>query len=120
MAHKKEKEQYKKGCETHERPWELWEYPYIRTCPETHKHPTVTLTVNGRECMLPRPEVEAPKEGTIFWVFNTNTHFPEHIWDNDNIDYEWLAAGMIHLTEARARKWADWWENIVIKAIQER
>lgn len=92
-------------------------FEYIRTCPETHSHPTITLTVNGREWVLPRPETEAPERGIDYWIVDTY-ETDRYKWQDGEVDREWLEAGIVHLTEDRAQVWADFWQNAILSTIQ--
>jgi hypothetical protein len=93
-------------------------YNYIRTCEETFKHPTINIC--GVE--LPKPETVAPEPGTVYWVFrNTATDrdgrlYYSGIWSKyvSKWEEESLKNGAIHLTEERAKAWADWWKTTVI------
>lgn len=91
-------------------------WTYIRTCPETYAHPTITIS--GVE--LPSPEIESPRCGCMVWVF-TPFH-PDGYYETTYQGYcgEEIALkrGFVHLTEDRAQAWADWWENTVIKAMK--
>jgi hypothetical protein len=91
-------------------------YTYIRTCPETHAHPTITI--GGVE--LPRPEVEAPKYDQTYYTFDCNekNRTFAHSWCDDSYDKMWLNHGIVHLTEDRAQAWASWWENTVMAAVR--
>jgi len=86
-------------------------YEYCRTCLETFQHPTIPVTVHGKTYELPKPETEAPKKGTIYWSW-----FPHVIrkclWHNTPPENIELKAGMIHLTEARAQAWVNFWREI--------
>jgi hypothetical protein len=94
-------------------------WTYIRTCPETYAHPTVTI--GGVK--LPRPEVEAPKDGTQYWFINSFNEVRFRFWgrhvDSSEKDRRYLAAGNVHLEGARAQAWADWWNEAIIKEIKE-
>jgi hypothetical protein len=87
-------------------------YYYVRTCPETYVHPTITI--GGVE--LPRPEVEEPEEGQTVWLLGIDGVIRSITWTG--LEVIWLAAGRIHLTEARAQAWASWWENTVMAAVR--
>lgn len=91
-------------------------YPYIRTCPQTHAHPNITI--GGVE--LPRPEVEAPEYNQKYFTFDCNeqNRIFSHTWWNDQYDKRWLRYGIVHLTKDRAQAWADWWKNIVMAAVK--
>lgn len=105
----------KTACRRYESPSTYWEY--IRTTPETHAHPTITLTVNGREWVLPKPETEAPKMDTPIWVFNIYT-ISETRWCGAIADSKWLKGGCVHLTEDRAQAWADFWREAILGVIK--
>ena len=96
-----------------------WEY--IRTTPETNAHPTVTLTVNGKEWVLPRPEVGAPKHGKVVWIitpFCPDGYF-ESEWAGYGSEQVALKKGYIHLTKDRAKAWADFWKNGIMAEIKK-
>ncbi len=82
-------------------------YTYIRTCEETFKHPTINI--GGVE--LPKPETVAPELGTKCWFAPACNEF---VWGGYNYHIENLQAGRVHLTEERAKAWADWWKATVI------
>jgi hypothetical protein len=95
--------------------------PFFRTCPETYQDNRPTITIGGVE--LPRPEVDAPKRGTKYWFVNQFNEVRFRYWDSHTdspeIDKRHLQALNIHLTEDRAREWANWWENSVIAVIKK-
>jgi hypothetical protein len=95
-----------------------YHFEYIRTTPETHAHPTITLTVNGREWVLPRPEVEAPERHTPYFRVRANDEVTKYYWQGGQVEIDWLDNGHVHLTKDRAQAWTDWWENTVIAAIK--
>lgn len=82
-------------------------YIYIRTCEKTFKHPTINI--GGVE--LPMPETVAPALGTLYWKSPTAicNEWNGFVFDNDS-----LISGQVHLTEERAKAWADWWKTTVI------
>jgi hypothetical protein len=102
-------------------------YIGLSTCDEIHYaiahnkkvnylvQPHPTITIGGVE--LPRPEVNAPKVGTEYYLWYPNVN--SYSWVGDSIDHEWLKMDGLHLTEDRAQAWADWWENTVIKAVNK-
>jgi hypothetical protein len=90
-------------------------YEYIRTTPETHAHPTINIGGVG----LPRPEVEAPAEGTIYWFRSIENQKRCSTWSGVSLDFNRLEAGVVHLTESRAQAWADWWRDYVMAAIKK-
>ncbi len=83
-------------------------YTYIRTCEETFKHPT-TINICGGE--LPKPETVAPALGIKCWLAPACNEF---VWGGYNYNIENLQAGRVHLTEERAKAWANWWKATVI------
>lgn len=91
-------------------------WTYCRTCPDTFQHPTIRITVNGKDFDLPKPETEAPDDGTKYWCFNLDCadRVTGHTWywDGAAIDLERLRQQRVHLTEARAQAWSDWWKEI--------
>jgi hypothetical protein len=91
--------------------WNYWEY--IRTAPETHAHPTITI--GGVK--LPRPEVDVPERGAEYWVW-TPKGILHNEWHGSRTDKEYFLFSMIHLTEDRAQAWASWWENAVMAAVR--
>ena len=93
-------------------------YEYIRTVEEilVSKHPTINI--GGVE--LPMPETVAPANETKYWVFPYPAHrelFRSFHWSGARIDA--LQAGQVHLTEERAKAWADWWKKGVLAKIDE-
>lgn len=85
---------------------------YIRTCEETFKHPTINI--GGVE--LPIPETFALEFRTKYWLSPTCT---EMCWNCAPSDIDALQAGQVHLTEERAKAWADWWNKEVLAKIKE-
>jgi hypothetical protein len=86
---------------------------------EQQEHPTINI--GGVE--LPRPEVEAPKDGTQHWFIDSFNEVRFRFWgrhvDSSEKDRRYLAAGNVHLEGARAQAWADWWNEAIIKEIKE-
>lgn len=93
-------------------------YYYIKTTPQTCVHPNITLTVNGIECKLPMPEMEAPKLGTKFFYLNTYNIVCCDYWHNNSCEQDWLRLCKIHLTLPRAQAWASWKENVIMAAVR--
>jgi hypothetical protein len=92
---------------------------YCRTCPETFQdpHPTIRITVNGKDYDLPKPETEVLKEGTKYWSIDplefdciSMDHWANH--EHDKCDKARLKNGFVHLTKDRAKVWADFWKEI--------
>lgn len=92
---------------------------FIRTCPETHAHPTITLTVNGREWVLPMPETEAPKCGQTVYIWELTEVLSGIEWRSHMADREWLLNGQVFKKHKYAQAWADWWKNTVMAAVKE-
>lgn len=87
-------------------------YTYIRTCEEKFKHPTINI--GGVE--LPMPETKEPEKGTKYWLYSDCI---DMYWSGHYHDIAFLKAGRVHLTEERAKAWADWWKKEVIAKINE-
>lgn len=93
-------------------------FVYIRTCEETFKH--TTINIGGFE--LPMPETVAPATGSVYWIFcppykaYNGSIYDNGVWPKDvsKFDKQSLKNGAIHLTEERAKAWADWWKATVI------
>ena len=95
-------------------------FVYIRTCEETFKHQTINI--GGVE--LPKPETVAPTHGTVYWMFGfgapvtaqSGSLYDMGVWPKDisKVEKEALKNGAIHITEDRAKAWADWWKTAVI------
>ncbi len=95
-------------------------YEYIRTVEEilVPEHPTINVC--GVE--LPMPEPFALAHGTKYWIFPYPAHrelFRSLHWSCSPSDIDALQAGQVHLTEERAKAWADWWKKEVIAKINE-
>ncbi len=89
-------------------------YEYIRTVEEilVPEHPTINVC--GVE--LPMPETFALEFRTKYWLSPTCT---EMCWNCAPSDIDALQAGQVHLTEERAKAWADWWKKGVLAKIDE-
>ena len=89
-------------------------YEYIRTVEEilVPEHPTINIC--GVE--LPIPETVAPALGIECWLAPACNKF---VWRGYKYNIENLQAGRVHLTEERAKAWADWWKKKVIAKINE-
>ena len=95
-------------------------YEYIRTVEEilVPEHPTINI--GGVE--LPMPETIVLARGTKYWVFPYPAHrelFHSLRWSCSISDIDALQAGQVHLTEDRAKAWADWWKKEVLAKINE-
>jgi hypothetical protein len=90
-------------------------YTYIRTCQKTYQelfHPTIKITVNGKDYELPKPERKAPHEAKQYWYRNAENQIQCTTWAITLLDIDRLNAGNIHLTEARCKAWDDFWREI--------
>jgi len=91
-------------------------WTYIRTCPETFvdQHPTIKITVNGKDYHLPKPETYALEKGTNYYAIDPmEVNCIEYeTWEGDCYDNARLINKAVHLTEARAQAWADFWKEI--------
>lgn len=87
---------------------------FAKTCPETNTHPTITLTVNGREWVLPKPETEAPAMDTVYWFISEHNELRHRLWDGCIYDGNMLQRGKVHLTESRAQAWVDFWREAIL------
>ena len=96
--------------------WDLLHSPlFIRQDVEYyvgHEPPdkrTITLTVNGREWVLPAPLKEEPKLGSVYWIVSTATPLGTvslH-WSGQTGERLALKHAAIHATAADAQAWAD-------------
>ena len=95
-------------------------YEYIRTVEETlvPEHPTINIG----SVELPMPEPFVLAHGTKYWIFPYPAHrelFRSLQWSYSRSDIDALQAGQVHLTEERAKAWADWWKKGVLAKIDE-
>lgn len=86
-------------------------YIYIRTCEEAYQHPTINI--GGVE--LPMPETAEPALGTKYWL---SPACNEMVWCGYYSNIDNLQSGRVHLTEERAKAWADWWKSMVIDKME--
>ena len=86
-------------------------YIYIRTCEEAYQHPTINI--GGVE--LPMPETAEPALGTKYWL---SPACNEMVWCGYYSNIDNLQSGRVHLTEERAKAWADWWKTAVIDKLE--
>ena len=70
---------------------------------------TITLTVNGREWVLPEPLKKAPEKGAEYWIVNNATHSGAMClyWDDHIGERLALNHNTIHATAADAQAWAE-------------
>jgi len=64
------------------------------------------ITINGVE--VPEPYLNPLRIGEWYWLANTAADRPTPMfWNSGECDWEWLAKGLIHLTEENARVHID-------------
>jgi hypothetical protein len=89
---------------------------YIRTCSETFAdpHPTIKITVNGKNYELPKPRTEAPERGAGVYIFAPEVPRGcfEIAWYNDEMNDHRLKAGVVFLKEEHTKAWADFHREI--------
>ena len=83
---------------------------FARTCPETYAHPTIRIG----DVDLPMPETEAPEFGRLCWLWRPGEQIRCLSWIGDGTDLNLLRSQAVHLIEARAKAWADWWSQTVM------
>ena len=84
---------------------------YIRTCEETYQQQVINIC----GVKLPKPETVAPALGTKYWLTPACN---ERVWYGYHYNISALKEGRVHLTEERAKAWADWWNKEVIDKIK--
>jgi hypothetical protein len=93
-----------------------WFHEYTRTCLDTFQdpHPTIRITVNGKNFDLPKPETEAPDDGALYWAIDplTENGIEKDTWRGHMDDKYRLSNMAVHFTEDRAQAWADFWKEI--------
>ena len=67
---------------------------------------TITLTVNGREWVLPEPFKSEPEKGTAYWADTSGGVF-RYVWQGDVIDKTNFRYQRVHASESDAQAWAD-------------
>jgi len=85
-------------------------FVYIRTCEETFKHPTINIC----GVCLPMPATVAPRDGEQYWLSPDPDGCGFLCWSGDEFDISAFKACRVHITEDRAKAWADWWKSMVI------
>lgn len=90
--------EYLKDCETHDRPWELWEVGFPRQRPEwvtlvhhpywddraLYRRKPKTITINGIE--VPAPLEQKPEMGVRYYGVKPDGMTFSAPWANDTID----------------------------------
>ena len=131
--------EYAKLAQEHERPWEFFEYRYNDGHPNNEvsawmsigmspldmdnvevrlKQRTITLP-DGT--VLPEPVREAPEFTNVYylpWPRSTSNDTYKmwwRSWNNDEYDEIYLSSGLIHLTEANARAWWNYFVRLAKK-----
>jgi hypothetical protein len=93
-------------------------WAFIKTCPVTYVHPTITIAGGWK---LPMPEVKTPRHGATVWIV-TPFHpdgYTESVWQGFGGEQIALKKGYVHLTDDRAQEWADWWRDTVVAAVNK-
>lgn len=94
--------------------WSLMHYPsfnnpdleyYVGHEPPPIKR-TITLTVNGREWVLPEPFRNEPEKGATYWTDAPSGVF-RYVWQGDVIDMTNFRDQRVHASESDAQAWAD-------------
>ena len=67
---------------------------------------TITLTLNGKEWVLPEPFRSEPEKGTTYWTDKPSGVF-RYVWQADVIDKTNLRDQRVHASESDAQAWAD-------------
>jgi len=68
---------------------------------------------------LPMPYSGPMDKGQTYWMTHLEGLKIDFMkWTNLAIESDWRARGCIHLSEANAQKWVDWWKEIVVGQIQ--
>ena len=62
------------------------------------------------------PETAEPALGTKYWLAPACN---EMVWCGYYSNIDNLQSGRVHLTEERAKAWADWWKKGVLAKIDE-
>ena len=92
-------------------------YAFIRTCKETDLTPMINW--NGHKLPKPENDPNVIADDDHYWVFISSQNLPTvDTWTNHEIDYERINLGVVHRTEAAARKWCDWWQEAVVKRMK--
>ena len=79
---------------------------YVGNEPPPPDKRTITLTVNGREWVLPEPFRNEPEKGTAYWT-DTPAGVTGYTWRGDAIDKIYFMGQRTHATEAECQAWAD-------------
>ena len=79
---------------------------YVGNEPPPPDKRTITLTVNGREWVLPEPFRNEPEKGAAYWT-DTPAGVAGYTWLGDAIDKIYFMGQRTHATEAECQAWAD-------------
>ena len=79
----------------------------IDTKPPPPPKRNITLTVNGREWVLPEPLRVKPAHDEAVWILSIESRPTKWIWYDCEAQNAALAAGQLYATEADAQAWAD-------------
>ena len=69
--------------------------------------PTITLTVNGREWVLPEPLRVKPAYGEAAWILSIESRPTTWSWYDCEAQNAALAAGQLYATKDDCQAWAD-------------
>ena len=95
-------------------PWLRWQYrsiggmwvdadgPFPFLPNVVYRRKPRTIRINGFE--VPEPVREPLEKGQWYWLAeNTRSTPVAYQWSNDKADYQWLDAGLLHMTEEAAQ-----------------
>jgi hypothetical protein len=86
---------------------ELWQLASSKSCALTAaaagykiRLKPRTMNINGHD--VPWPMTTALSSGESYYLPCIIENTTKHLWHNDNLDRQWLRAGIMHLTEPSA------------------
>lgn len=68
--------------------------------------PTVTMTVNGKEWVLPELFRDEPEEGTIYWT-DTPSGAAKYTWRGDIVDKIYFMRQRVHASQSDCQAWSE-------------
>ena len=130
MGHKHAElyKQMAKDAETSNRLWEFWQvksandsdfvdctgndYLFAEYREYRRKPETVTITVNGRELVLPKWETKALEEGQEYYSMSgcMEKGYDHFVWNNDCFDKTLLQNKLVLLSEEHVIEWVKLWK----------
>lgn len=81
--------------------WVDLQFPPIFDSESEYRLKPLTININGFE--VPEPLRHEPSDGTDYYVLDMS-EVSEMKWTSDVSEYQWLKAGLIHLTRQAAEK----------------